>query len=187
MQTSTTNILSRLANRPSRTNLSMTQNKIAPTTTMIRMFIKTKSNATSRWRHLSKSQTPEKIAATLRQSTRREKRSGTNGAVFPKRLQLLRGRRVRPLRERIDIRRLRDGSFLRSAKTICDTGRNGIRARALPGYLFAGPAPIHGLVASADLARRRGRPNLPVALMIPGSKRFRACRRGLYLSGIRLR
>jgi class 3 adenylate cyclase len=37
MQTSATNILSRLANRPSRTNLSITQNRIAPTTIMIRM------------------------------------------------------------------------------------------------------------------------------------------------------
>jgi hypothetical protein len=42
-QISTTRILSRFASRPSRTNLSMAQNKTAPTTMMISMFIKTKS------------------------------------------------------------------------------------------------------------------------------------------------
>ncbi len=153
MQTSTTRILSRLANRPSRTNLSMTQNRIAPTTAMIRMFIKTKSNATSRWRRPSKSRRPKKIAASLRQSTRREKRSG----VFPKRLQLLRDRRVRPLRQHSDIRRRRDGSFRRSRKTIW-------RRRAEPNsgaritWLPAPTCPIHGLVASAGLAARWRRP-----------------------------
>jgi hypothetical protein len=58
----------------------MTQNKIAPTTTMIRMFINTKSNATSRWRHPAKGAS-KKIETTLRQSARSEKRSRTNGAV----------------------------------------------------------------------------------------------------------
>jgi hypothetical protein len=42
-QISTTRILSRFASRPSRTNLSMTQNKTAPTTTMISTLIRTKS------------------------------------------------------------------------------------------------------------------------------------------------
>src|SRR5436190_18678873 len=42
-QISTTRVLSRFASRPSRTNLSMTQNKSAPTTTMISTLIRTKS------------------------------------------------------------------------------------------------------------------------------------------------
>src|SRR6266567_2737899 len=42
-QISTIRILSRFASRPSRTNLSMTQNKTAPTTTMISTLIRTKS------------------------------------------------------------------------------------------------------------------------------------------------